>query len=413
MKAEIIGIGTEILLGHIVNTNSSYLSKKLAQIGIDVYYHCTVGDNPKRLYETIKTALSRSDIVITTGGLGPTVDDITLETITKALDKKLIYIDKIYQLIEKHFKKQQIKTPKNNIRQAYIPKGSRWLKNKVGTAPGIIAKKDKKVLIALPGPPIELIPMFERYLMPYLKKLTHKKPFIIKTKTLKTTGLAESQVHPKVKEFLHLSGKTTVGIYAHPAQVDLKITTKAKNEKEAGRFILSVEKNLRKKLGDLIFGCDDETLEGVVSNLLFKNKKTIAIAESCTGGLLTNRLTDIPGSSKYLIHSIVAYSYKSKTDLLNVPEEILKKYGAVSRQTVVIMAKNVRMQAGTDIGISITGIAGPSGATKTKPLGLVYIALAAKNKIICREFHFAGERKIIKHSTSQAALDMLRRYLKA
>ncbi len=411
MKAEIINIGTEILLGHIVNTNSAYLSRKLAELGIDVYYHTTIGDNPLRLYAAIQRALGRSDIVITTGGLGPTVDDITLETIARVLDKKLIYKDQIWQRIEDHFKKRHIKTPKNNVRQAYIPQGSRWLKNDVGTAPGIIAKKSEKILIALPGPPRELIPMVERDMVTYLKKFTYKKSKIIKSKVLKTTGLAESQVHPKVKKILHMSGNTTVGIYAHPAQIDIKIMTKAKNEKEAQKNILSVEKQIRKRLGNLIFGCDNETLEGIVARLLRKNKKTIAIAESCTGGLLSNRLTDIPGSSNYLMHSIIAYSNKSKTQLLGVPEEIIKKYGAVSRQTAKLMAKNVKELANVDIGLSITGIAGPSGGTKQKSVGLVYIAIATKNKIICKEFHFSGERKIIKHFSSQAALNMLRRYL--
>ncbi|UCH11835.1 MAG: competence/damage-inducible protein A [Candidatus Omnitrophota bacterium] len=411
MKAEIINIGTEILLGHIVNTNSAYLSRKLAEVGIDIYYHTTVGDNLLRLYAAIQRALGRSDIVITTGGLGPTVDDITLKTIARVLDKKLIYKDQIWQRIEDHFKKRHIKTPKNNLRQAYIPQGSRWLKNGVGTAPGIIAKKNKKILIALPGPPLELIPMVERDMVTDLKKFTHKKSKVIKSKVLKTTGLAESQVHPKIKKFLHMSGNTTAGIYAHPAQIDIKITTKAKNEKETKKNISAVEKQIRKRLGDLIFGCDDETLEAVVAGLLIKNNKTIAIAESCTGGLLSNRLTDIPGSSNYLMHSIIAYSNKSKTQLLGVPEEIIKKYGAVSRQTAKLMAKNVKELANVDIGLSITGIAGPSGETKQKPVGLVYIAVVTKNKIICKEFHFSGERKLIKFRSSQAALDMLRRHL--
>ncbi len=412
MKAEIINIGTELLLGHIINTNSSYLSKKLAALGIDVYYHTTVGDNPLRLYTTTARGLRRSDVVITTGGLGPTVDDITLKIITRALDKKLIYKDEIYRRIENHFKKRHIKTPKNNARQAYIPEGSRWLKNDVGTAPGIIAKRDEKILIALPGPPRELIPMVERDIVPYFKKITYKKSSIIKSKVIKTTGLAESQVHPKIKKLLHMSGNTTVGIYAHPGQIDLKITTKAENEKLANKQIRSVEKQIKKRLGDLIFGCDDQTLEGVVGELLRKRKKTIAVAESCTGGLLTNRLTDIPGSSKYLMFSTVTYSNKSKMQILGVPAEILKKYGAVSGQTARLMAKGVKELANTDMGIAITGIAGPMGATKNKPVGLVYIALAVKKKIMCKEFHFTGERKLIKHFSAQAGLDILRKYLK-
>ena len=425
MRAEIISIGTEILLGHITNTNATYLSKKLAESGIDVYYHVTVGDNPQRLSEAIQKALGRSDIVITTGGLGPTVDDYTLQAISMALDKKLTFKKEIWRLIQNRFRIRHIKTPKNNIRQAYIPEGSQWIKNNNGTAPGIISKwghptnkADKNspgrvspVLVALPGPPMELMPMFEESVAPYLKKLSYRKSFIIKTRTIKTTGSAESQLHPRVKKILEMSGNTTVGIYARPGEVDLKITAKAHSEKDADRLIATVERKIRKKLKNLIFGIDEQTLEGSVADLLSKNTKTIAIAESCTGGLLSSRLTDIPGASRYLKFSLVAYSYFSKTLLLGVPPQIIKKYGAVSRQTVLRMAANARKLADTDIGVAITGIAGPGGATFKKPVGLVYIALAVKNKTIVKECHFTGERKIIKFLSSQVALDLLRKQL--
>jgi len=221
MKAEIIGIGTEILLGGIINTNSAYLSVKLAEIGIDCYCHTTVGDNHLRLYEAITRALDRSDIVITTGGLGPTIDDITLEVIAKVTKKPLIVEKDIVKLISGHFKKRHIKMASNNLRQAHIPKGASWLKNDVGTAPGIVIKIDKKLLIALPGPPREMQPMVEKDLLQYLKKSSRRKSIIL-SRTLKTTGLSESRLHTRVKEFLKLSGDTTVGIYAHPSQVDFK-----------------------------------------------------------------------------------------------------------------------------------------------------------------------------------------------
>ncbi|MFH1868525.1 MAG: nicotinamide-nucleotide amidohydrolase family protein, partial [Candidatus Omnitrophota bacterium] len=288
------------------------------------------------------------------------------------------------------------------------PKGSMWLKNNIGTAPGLIIEASGKYLIALPGPPREMIPMFEHDLIPYIKKISPAKSVIL-TRTLKTTGLAESQLHPKIKEFLQLAGDITVGIYAHPSQIDLKITTKAKNRSLAREKIGSVEKRIRKRLGGLIYGADDETLEGVAANLL-KNK-TLAIAESCTGGLLSDRLTDIPGISKNLIFSLVAYSNKSKVELLDIPEAMLKKHGAVSAAVARAMAVNVRNLSNTDIGIGITGIAGPGGATNKKPVGLVHIALSAGKKTIHKECHFVGERKIIKFRATQAALDMLRRYL--
>jgi len=408
MKAEIIGIGTEILLGQIVNTNSAYLSKRLAELGIDVYYHTTVGDNPLRLYASITRGLGRADIVITTGGLGPTLDDITLEIISKTMQRPLILKREILRQIEAHFKRRHIKMPKNNIRQAYVPKGARWLKNDVGTAPGLIFKESNRMLVALPGPPRELIPMFERDLIPLLKKIQPAMSVIL-TRTIKTTGLAESQLHTKVKDFLKLSGSTTVGIYARPSQINLKITAKAKTAAAARKKISIVEKRMKKRLGKLIYGVDEQTLEGETAKLL-KNR-TIAIAESCTGGLLSSRLTDISGMSANLISSIVAYSNKTKMELLDISKDMLRKQGAVSRVVSKAMANNIRKLANTDIGIGITGIAGPGGGTSKKPVGLVYISISDKAKTFCREYHFTGERKIIKFRATQAALDMLRRNL--
>jgi nicotinamide-nucleotide amidase len=408
MKAEIIGIGTEILLGQIVNTNSAYLSKKLAQIGIDVYYHTTVGDNKKRLYESIQAALKRSDIVITTGGLGPTIDDITLAVVSKISGKPLQFNKKIARLIEIHFKKRRIRMPKNNLRQAYIPKNAKWLRNNVGTAPGLMIKKDKKLIIALPGPPREMIPMVNADLLPYLKKI-HITKTVILSRTLKTTGLAESQLHEKVKDFLRMKGNTTVGIYAHPAQVDLKITSKAKNLTQAKQANLVIEKGIRARLGELVFGADNDTLEGNTLKLL--KYKTISLAESCTGGLISSRITDIPGASQNLLSSIAAYSNRSKQELLDISYQTIRKHGAVSSQVAKAMAENVRKLSYADFGISTTGIAGPDGAVKNKPVGLVYIGLSTCSKTSVKKYYFIGTRKIIKFRTSQAALNMLRLYL--
>jgi nicotinamide-nucleotide amidase len=408
MKAEIIGIGTEILLGQTVNSNSAYISKKLAEIGIDVYYHTTVGDNESRLCESIKSAFQRSDIVITTGGLGPTIDDITLDAIAKISERPLILQQKIVNLVKEHFQKRHINMPQNNLRQAYVPKGAVWLRNNVGTAPGLIIKIGGKILIALPGPPREMIPMIERDVLLYLKK-QYKGRSVILSRTLKTTGLAESQLHEKIKAFLRLSGDITVGIYAHPAQVDIRITAKAKNSHLAKRNINLVEEKMRKDLGSLIFGIDGQTLEGNTLKLL--KAKTIAIAESCTGGLITSRITDVPGASKNLLLSVIAYSNRSKMELLDIPYRKIKKCGAVSMQTAKEMAISIRDLANTDIGISTTGIAGPGGATKDKPVGLVYIACSTKRKTIVNKYHFTGSREIIKFRTSQAALNMLRLHL--
>lgn len=410
MKAEIIAIGTEILLGQILNTNQRYLSQKLAELGIDVYYQITVGDNPERLIQALRQGLARSDIVITTGGLGPTVDDITLKSIARTLTRRLVLDKKILQRIKTYFGKQCIKMPIENVRQAHIPEGSITLKNDVGTAPGLILEEDGKILIALPGPSRELNPMFERDVIPYLKKKT-KSEWIIKTRTIKITGLSESEVNHRVKDILKSPPPVTVGIFAHPALIELKITAKAKNEKQAKAFINKVDKKITSRLKDYIFGRDTQTLEEIVGKLLRRTRKTLAIAESCTGGLISNRITNIPGSSKYFKTTIVAYSNKAKVTLLNVPSETLKKHGAVSSQVATQMAKNVRQIAGTTFGLGVTGITGPTGGTKSKPIGLVYIALATPKQTISREFHFTGDREIIKFKTSQAALDLLRQVI--
>lgn len=444
MQSEIICIGTELLLGHIVNTNATYISQKLAEIGINLYYHSVVGDNPERLGSILKASLERSDIIITTGGLGPTVDDITLETISKVTHRPLILNRKELRRIKDRFRYANVTMPKTNIRQAYIPKGAIAISNKMGTAPGLIiespphpslshkgerVKVRGKVLIALPGVPLELTHMMEDTVIPYLKKRFYSGG-IIKSRTLKIVGMGESKVNEEVADLLKMSGDVTVGIYAHTAQVDLKITTKAIDEFKAIQLISPVEDEIRKRLGNYIFGADNDTLESIVASILTENKLTISVAESCTGGLLSKRLTDIPGSSAYFKMGIIVYSNKAKIKKLNVPKEMLKRYGAVSKQVAIAMADGVRKVARTDIGISITGIAGPAGATKTKPVGLVYIALSKNpspyplpqgesNKMrgtssilpICKRFNFQGTRETIRFKATQSALDMIRDYI--
>jgi nicotinamide-nucleotide amidase len=408
MNAEIIGIGTEILLGSIINTNSAWLSQRLAEIGIDVFFHTTAGDNNKRLCHAIENALKRSDIVITTGGLGPTIDDITLDVIAEIANKPLIFKKDIAVCMQNHFKKQHMRMPVSNMRQAYIPKGAVWLKNQLGTAPGLIIKKGKKLLVSLPGPPCEMQAMAESLLLPYLKRMSPKKQVIL-SRTLKTTGIAESRLHGKVSRFLKLSGKVTTGIYAHPGGVDIKITAKATSTAQAAKNIAIIENDIRNILGNLIFASDNESLESKIARLL--KKKTIAVAESCTGGLITSRLTDIPGISHNLLFSVIAYSNESKTKLLGIPPYILKKHGAVSAATARAMASGIRILSGSDIGMSTTGIAGPGGGSRKKPIGLCYISIHDGEKSIVRRYFFTGERTLIKFKAAQAALDMLRKLL--
>ncbi len=412
MQAEIISIGTELVLGKILNTNASYLSKELAALGIDLFYQTTVGDNKLRLFTVLKRAMQRSDIVITTGGLGPTVDDITLEVIAQAAQKRLILNAAVLKDIKTHFHRRHIPIPKANIRQALIPEKIRKiLKNEVGTAPGlIIPYGEKKVLIALPGVPRELKPMMERDVIAYLAN-NFAGEGVIASRAIRTTGLAESQVNQKVKALLGLKPPVTVGIYAHTDTVDLNITAKAKNKRRAEKLINPVERKIRARLKEYIYGRDSQTLEEVVAQAFKKTKKTIAVAESCTGGLISKRLTNISGSSRYFFLGIVAYSNQAKQSLLGISAQTLKECGAVSKEVARLLAKNIKQLAKTDLGLGVTGIAGPAGATKDKPVGLVYIALATPRRILCREFHFHGGRDALRQRASQAALDMLRRYL--
>jgi nicotinamide-nucleotide amidase len=418
-QAQIICIGNEIMLGHIANTNAQFVSDKLIQIGIKTAKHIDIPDIPDVIISSIRKALNESRIVILSGGLGPTVDDITLECIAKALNKKLIPNKKIIQKIQAHFKNRRIKMPKNNLRQALIPEGAIPIDNNIGTAPGLIipspfplpkgerVRVRGKVLMAFPGVPFELYPMFENTALPYLKK-NFPTGLIIKSRLIKITGLAESKVNEMIEDILKISGNVEMGIYPHPEEIHVKITVTDKNEKSAGLIIRKIEKKINSRLKNYIFGYDNEKLEEIIGKMLLKSKKTLAIAESCTGGLLASRITDIPGSSDYFKLGLVTYSNASKNKLLNIPIEIIKKYGAVSKQVAMLMAKNVRILAGADYGIGISGIAGPSGAMPKKPIGLTYIALSKKNKTICREFHFTGTRGLIKYKSTQAALNLLR-----
>jgi len=421
ISAQVICIGNEIMLGHIANTNAQFISNKLAPIGIKTSRHLDIPDNPGAIISSIRNALKESDIVILSGGLGPTVDDITLECIAKALNKKLIFDKKTAERIKAHFKKRGIKMPSNNIRQALIPEGAMPIPNNIGTAPGLIipltptpspiSKKWERarvrVLLAFPGVPFELYPMFENTAIPYIKK-AFPSGCIIKSRVIKITGLAESRVNEMIEDILKISGNVQMGIYPHPEEILVKITVTDKNEKSSDLIINKIQKKIESRLKNYIFGYDNEKLEEIVGKALLKSKKTLAVAESATGGLLANRITDVPGSSDYFKLGLATYSNESKNKLLNIPTEIIKKYGAVSKQVASLMAKNVRALAGSDYGIGITGIAGPGGATKKKPIGLVYAALSTKEKTICREFRFIGTRSLIKYKSTQAALNMLR-----
>lgn len=431
MNAEVIAVGTELLLGFVVNTDTVYLGRALAGLGIGCYHQVTVGDNPVRLEAAIRTALARADVVITCGGLGPTVDDITLETISRATGRPLLLNRAILWGIRERFARLRIRMPKANVRQAMLPRGAVVFPNTSGTAPGFLLKMRTRVpdtgqgtryssqgtrpllrmryLVALPGPPKELIPMAEKHLVPRLRRMAGGA--VILSRTLHSTGLTESEVDAKVRDLLALEGAATVGIYAHPGQVDLRVTARAAARPRAEGLIAGVERRIRKRLGPYVYGVDDETLEGAVGALLRRKRQTLAAAESCTGGLVSHRITDVPGSSDYFLGGVTAYANRLKQAPLGVPAALLKKHGAVSAPVAGAMAAGVRRLAGSTLGLGITGIAGPTGGTRKKPVGLAYIALATPRGTAVRRCLFTGNRQTVKLKASQAALDGVRRHL--
>ena len=408
MKGEIIAVGTELLLGNIVNTNAQYLSQKLADLGIDVYYHVVVGDNLKRLTETIKTSLERSDIVITSGGLGPTADDITKEGAAQAMGLKLLPDEESIERIKKIFITTGRIMTENNIKQGYIPEGTVVLENNNGTAPGVLIEKEGKIVIMLPGPPKELYPMFESKVLPYLKSKTDS---TIRSKVLRVIGVGESAVEHMLKDIFDSQANPTIAPYAKDGEVHLRITAKTGIPEEADSLIAEMEQKVRAILDDNIYGCNEETLEEAVLKLLQKKNLTISLAESCTGGLVASRLTDIPGASASLISGVVSYSNESKINILKVKEETIRKYGAVSPQTAEEMAVGAKRLSNTDIGLSITGIAGPDGGSAEKPVGLCYIGIAIGNSVNVQKIMLTGNRNRIRWGSSSRALDFLRREL--
>lgn len=408
MRAETIAVGSELLLGQIANTDAQIVSKGLATIGIDVFYHTCVGDNRERITEVFMYALGRSDIIIFTGGLGPTADDLTKETVASYLHLPLKLDESSLNNIKSIFDKRGIKITQNNYKQAMIPDGAIPLPNKNGTAPGILINKDNKIIVMLPGPPFEMEPMFTEYVLPYLSKLSSK---TIYSRVMKFYGIGESALEEQINDLLENQTNPTIAPLAKMGEVTLRLTAKATSINEAENMIFPLEMEIKKRIGKYLYAYDDQTIEQIVADLLAKNNKTIATAESCTGGLIAHRLTNIPGISKYFERGVISYSNLSKEDLLGVQEDTLTRFGAVSKQTACQMARGIRIAAGTDIGISTTGIAGPTGATKDKPLGLVYIAYSDSLGETVEKHIFSGTRINVKIRACNAALHLVRKKL--
>ena len=410
MKAEIISIGSEILRGQITDTNANFIAKKLVELGIDLEHISAVSDNPESLLSTLKLALKHSDLIITTGGLGPTEDDITYHTIARALNLKLIKYPEAEENLKKFFKKINRTISPSNLKQIYLPEGAKIIINQYGTAPAMILEKDNKIVCSFPGVPHEMKNLIEENLVPYLKE-KFPPSVIKKSKILKITGLGESSVNELIRDYINKQTNFSFGIYANPEDIQVQITTQAPTEKEVEKLLQSSVNQLTKILDNYVYGSNEETIEEVVGNLLKTKKLKVAVAESCTGGMMGEMITRIPGSSEYFQGGVISYNVRVKEDLLKVPSKVIKKYGEVSRQVAKLMAEGVQKYCHSNIGISITGIAGPGGATEKKKVGLVYMALADGKKTIAQKHQLFGNRQLIRLRSARRALNMLRMYL--
>lgn len=407
MNFEIISIGDELLIGQTVNTNAAWLAKNLMSLGVEVKWITTVGDDAEDLKNALTTAMQRSDAVITTGGIGPTHDDITKTVAAEFFESKLIFKPEILERLKRRFEKRGRKMSSTNEDQAWVPEQAQLIENPIGTAPGLIFEKDDKKCFILPGVPAEMTIMSEQTVFPMFKEQGQT----IVQKTIRTTGLPESTTFEKLGDIKRIEKIAKVAFLPKTSGVDIRLTVKGTNEAECQKKLDRAVHIVRKNLGDYVYGTDEEELQEAVAKLLIKKRKTVAVAESCTGGLLANKLTNVSGSSDYFERGVVTYSNQAKVDILQVPEKVLEKHGAVSAETAEAMAESVRKMSGVDFGISTTGIAGPSGGTKEKPVGLVYIGVSTEKETYSKRLLFFKERLENKGRFVQAALSLLRKEL--
>lgn len=399
-----------MLMGQIANTNAQYLSGKLNELGIGVYYHSVVGDNPARLKESLNMALNRADVIITTGGLGPTQDDLTKETIAGAMGRKMVLHQEAYDVIRTYFEKQNRKMMDNNVKQAYLPENSIMIANPNGTAPGCIIENGGRTVVMLPGPPREMIPMFEDTVFPYFQKKTGQ---TILSRMLKIFGIGESEMETRISDIIGSQTNPTIAPYVGAGDISVRVSARGRDKSEADTLMEPVIARIRERLGDYVYSTTGESMEEVVVGLLKKHHVTVSSAESCTGGMLAAKLVNVPGVSEVFERGFVTYSNRAKIEELGVSEDILAACGAVSRETAVEMAGRLVSKTNTRAGIAVTGIAGPDGGTKEKPVGLVYVAVILDGDIQCRELRLVGDRTRIRNISCLNALDLLRRKLLA
>ncbi len=409
MKTAILTIGTEILFGQITNTNTVYLSQQLNHLGYDVMYHLTVGDNPQRVKKLIVDAFKEVDLILTTGGLGPTQDDLTKEMICEVFGDELVLHEPSMRALEDNFAKRGYVMTENNIKQAYMPSRAVVLDNDAGTAPGFALEKDGKIIISMPGPPREMKRMFELKVLPFLKS---KQDSVIAYRLIKFMGIGESALETELLEFIDGQTDPTLATYAKEGESYLRIASKRATEEEAMAAVDEMLAKVKAKLGKYIYSCDNEEFVDVVVKKLMENGLSLSSAESCTGGMFAQTITDVPGVSSVFDRGIVTYSNQAKMEELGVRPETLERYGAVSEETAVEMARGLQRVSGSDLCIAVTGIAGPGGGTEEKPVGLVYICLVYGDKCVPKKVVQRNVgRKAIRERTVLNMLSMVYKML--
>lgn len=407
-KVEVLSVGTELLMGQIANTNAQYISQRVPELGMGVFYHSVVGDNPERLIKCLDISMNRSDVIITTGGLGPTQDDLTKETIATALGLKMVLHQPSKEKIVDYFVKSGKIMTENNLRQAYFPEGAIILENEWGTAPACIIVNGNKIIVMLPGPPRELIPLFDKYVMPYLKEFSEK-PLV--SKFLRVVGVGESTVEDCLMKLVDAQVNPTIATYAKDCIVTIRVTAHAQADKTAEELVNDTCNKICDILGDSVYTQNNISLEERVLDLLKNKKYMFACAESCTGGLLSDRITAVAGASQVFYGGFITYTNESKINQLGVLPETIDKYTAVSRQTALEMVRGVCNRTGVQVGVSITGYAGPADPAGLDPVGRVYIGVIVPGSENVYEFNFTGNRDRIRMLCAITALELVRRAL--
>jgi nicotinamide-nucleotide amidase len=403
--------GTELMQGLYADTNAQYLSQVMEELGFDVRYHTAVGDNAKILEEALRIARTRVEIVVISGGLGPTADDITRNVVARVWVKKLQEDKEALRLLERRFASRELKMPPSNRVQTLVPKGAVALHNPVGTATGFIVKDKHTMAVVLPGPKREFVPMLEKRVIPFLTK-TYGVQELQRTRTIRTFGVPESYLNEQLRDLFSKNKKVDLAFLAKPGKVDIRLNARGESNTEIQQCLTQIEREILRRIGEEhVYGYDEEEIEQNVGRLLKERSLRVAVAESCTGGGVTMRLTEVSGSSNYISECYVTYSNEAKMKLLGVKPETLKAYGAVSRETAAEMAAGVRERAGVDIGLGITGIAGPTGGTAEKPVGLTYFGLADARRVMTFQRKFTGNRSENRLWATETALDLLRRLI--